>query len=418
MTRISKKYKIPFGAEPDLSSLKEEQIIYLNSNEKNNYSYLAIGTLDECKVETPSKALYDLQQFIDRHKDWSFGYLSYELKDEIEPSLDSGNKDGLEFPLLHFIVPRVVCKWREEELELFFWSDEDTESIVQLFKIPEEKAFLKPGIALQPQISAAHYLRDIMSLKHHIQQGDIYEVNYCMQFAAEEAIEPFEVYRELNRKTLAPFSTYVQTYPHYLLCASPERYIKKEEDRVISQPIKGTKKRSEDPEEDEALKVSLRNDPKERSENIMITDLVRNDLSKSALKGSVHVDELCEIYSFRTVHQMISTVSAKVESQVQFTQLIKDTFPMGSMTGAPKVRAMDLIESHEQMRRGVYSGAVGYITPDGDFDFNVVIRSLLYNAEKPYLAAMVGGAITSGSNPESEYEECLLKAKALLDTLN
>ena len=202
-----------------------------------------------------------------------------------------------------------------------------------------------------------------------------------------------------------------------MLSASPERYLKKVGEKVISQPIKGTAKRSFDIEQDAFLKKELKNSAKERSENIMIVDLVRNDLSHTATKGSVVVEELCQVYTFKQVHQMISTIISKVDATVSPVEIIKTTFPMGSMTGAPKVSAMKIIEELEVTKRGLYSGAVGYFTPTGDFDFNVVIRSILYDAKKQYLSFSVGSAITAQSIPENEYEECLLKAKAMFEVL-
>lgn len=165
------------------------------------------------------------------------------------------------------------------------------------------------------------------------------------------------------------------------------------------------------------LKNDLAKDEKERSENIMIVDLVRNDLSKTAVKGSVKVEELCKVYSFDQVHQMISTVTSQIEENTHPIDVIKSTFPMGSMTGAPKISAMKIIENLEETKRGLYSGAVGYITPRGDFDFNVVIRSILYNHTQKYISFSVGSAITSKSDPLKEYEECLVKAKAMHEVL-
>ncbi len=202
-----------------------------------------------------------------------------------------------------------------------------------------------------------------------------------------------------------------------MLSASPERYLKKEGNTIISQPIKGTSKRSENLKEDEALKEQLKQDLKERSENIMIVDLVRNDLSLTAIKGSVEVKELCEVYSFKQVHQMISTVTSKIDKNTHPVDVIKTSFPMGSMTGAPKISAMKIIENLEETKRGLYSGAVGYFSPDGDFDFNVVIRSILYNSTKQYVSYSVGSAITAKSDPLKEYEECLIKAKAMRQVL-
>ena len=252
----------------------------------------------------------------------------------------------------------------------------------------------------------------------HIHIGDMYEANFCMEFYAENAaINPLEKFLKLNEISKAPFSVFFKNHKHYLLSASPERYLKKVGETIISQPIKGTSKRSSDPVEDEKSKQFLESDSKERAENIMITDLVRNDLSHTAQKGSVEVVELCKIYSFLQVHQMISTITSKLDAQYAPVDVLKTTFPMGSMTGAPKISVMKIIENLEETKRGLYSGAVGYFTPEGDFDFNVVIRSILYNQENQYVSFSVGSAITAQSVPEKEYEECLLKAKAMHEVL-
>jgi len=252
----------------------------------------------------------------------------------------------------------------------------------------------------------------------HIHAGDMYEANFCMEFFAENAvINPLEKFQKLNEISQAPFSVFFKNNKQFLLSASPERYLKKVGETIISQPIKGTSKRFSDPIEDEISRQYLENDPKERAENIMITDLVRNDLSHTAQKGSVEVAELCKIYSFLQVHQMISTITSKIDFQYSPIDVLKTTFPMGSMTGAPKISVMKIIENLEETKRGLYSGAVGYFTPDGDFDFNVVIRSILYNEGNQYVSFSVGSAITSLSIPEKEYEECLLKAKAMHQVL-
>ena len=252
----------------------------------------------------------------------------------------------------------------------------------------------------------------------HIERGDIYEANFCQEFFSENTkIDPLKSYLHLNEISKPPFATFLKFDKHYVLSASPERYLKKTGERIVSQPIKGTAKRLEDPSEDKKMVEKLSLDPKERSENIMITDLVRNDLSKIAEKGSVKVEELCKIYSFEQVHQMISTISCTVSADLSPVKIIKNTFPMGSMTGAPKISAMKIIEELEDAKRGLYSGAVGYFEPNGDFDFNVIIRSILYNEDLNYVSYSVGGAITVKSIPENEYEECLIKAKAMREVL-
>lgn len=248
----------------------------------------------------------------------------------------------------------------------------------------------------------------------HIHRGDIYEANFCMEFFAENAvIHPTEIFQKLNAISTPPFAVFLKNNQQFLCSASPERYLRKQGSKIISQPIKGTAKRSADAIEDENSKNELLASEKERSENIMIVDLVRNDLSRTAAKGSVHVEELCGAYAFKQVHHLISTVVSEMDTQKSVIEVIKDSFPMGSMTGAPKISAMEIIEKLEETKRGLYSGAVGYFTPNGDFDFNVVIRSILYDAHKQYVSFSVGSAITSLSDPEKEYEECLLKAKAM-----
>jgi para-aminobenzoate synthetase component I len=274
------------------------------------------------------------------------------------------------------------------------------------------------NIKIEQKISKRNYIEKVAKMLSHINRGDIYEANFCMEFYAENVkLNPIEVYQKLEAISEAPFSVFFKNNTDYLLSASPERYLRKEDTKVISQPIKGTAKRYEDPELDKKSKIELSQNPKERTENIMIVDLVRNDLSHTAIKGSVIVEELCGIYSFKQVHQMISTISAEVLHTTSPIDIIKTTFPMGSMTGAPKISAMKIIEDLEETKRGLYSGAVGYFTPSGDFDFNVVIRSILYNSDANYVSFSVGSAITSASIPENEYEECMLKAKAMFEVL-
>ena len=253
----------------------------------------------------------------------------------------------------------------------------------------------------------------VRTMLSHIQRGDIYEANFCQEFYAQGTINPVHTYKNLNAISSPPFATFLKMDEKYLLSATPERYLKKMGEKIVSSPIKGTSARSADDVEDNAFAKALSQDPKERSENVMIVDLVRNDLSRIAQKGSVQVEELCKVYPFKQVHQMISTVVCKQGVGISPVDVVRATYPMGSMTGAPKVRAMQIIEQLEETKRGLYSGSVGYFTPEGDFDFNVIIRSILYNAEEEYISYSVGGAITAKSDPDKEYEECLLKAKAM-----
>ena len=354
---------------------------------------------------------------------WQFGFVSYDYKNQIETQLNSNNIDGVQFAEKHFFSPELLFEISYNEVIIYF---DDTiynqTEVKTLFTKLNELATnytANQNIKITPRLTKEEYLEKVKALQQHIQLGDIYEVNYCQEFYAEEVkINPISLYLKLNEKSPTPFSCFVKHNNTYLMCASPERFIKKVGDKIISQPIKGTIKRGTTNQQDEALKLQLQNDPKERSENVMIVDLVRNDLTKIAEKNTVNVDELCGIYTFPQVHQLISTVSATVKAGIDFNAILKATFPMGSMTGAPKIRAMELIEKYETTKRGIYSGTVGYINDKGDFDFNVVIRSITYNQNNKYLSYMVGGAITVLSDPEKEYEECLLKAKAMKEVLS
>jgi para-aminobenzoate synthetase component 1 len=400
------------------------EVVFMDSNNyPQNYSnydcVLAVDAFTSIKTDSQS-AFESLKQYQQTVKDWVFGYLSYDLKNDIEP-LQSTNFDGLEFPDLFFFQPKKIFLLKGDQLEMQYLSlcDEDfDQDYDEIAKTQKSKSQIVDKIKISQRISENSYIQKVSKMLSHIHQGDIYEANFCMEFYAENAsIDPLEKFRKLNEISQPPFAVFLKNNKYFLLSASPERYLKKEGDLLVSQPIKGTAKRFSDAVEDEKAKTQLASDPKERAENIMITDLVRNDLSHTAQKGSVQVTELCGIYSFMQVHQMISTVTSKLDPQYSAIDALKTTFPMGSMTGAPKISAMKIIDQLEESKRGLYSGAVGYFTPDGNFDFNVVIRSILYNREKKYVSCSVGSAITSLSLPEREYEECLLKAKAMQEVL-
>jgi para-aminobenzoate synthetase component 1 len=327
----------------------------------------------------------------------------------------------LEFPDLYFFQPKKLFLLKGNQLEMHYlrFCDDEMESDFEEIIQSAIYTNLTSEVNIQQRISKEEYVVKVEKMLEHIQRGDIYEANFCMEFfAANSVINPLDVFQKLNSLSETPFSVYFKNDSQFLLSASPERYLKKIDTKIISQPIKGTSRRHAEIELDENSKKELETNKKERSENIMIVDLVRNDLSRTACKGSVEVEELCGMYSFKQVHQMISTIVSQVENTISPIEILKTTFPMGSMTGAPKISAMIIIENLEETKRGLYSGAVGYFTPNGDFDFNVVIRSILYNAQNQYVSFSVGSAITTLSDPEKEYEECLLKAKAMFAVLS
>ena len=402
------------------------EVVYLDSNDfpQNYSSYDAIVAVEAFTLIKTDyfNAFQKLSEYYHTTKDWLFGYLSYDLKNDTE-QLTSKNHDGLDFADLFFFQPKKIFLLKGNQLEVHYLFMVDDEIASDFAEIQNSEPFSaanasQPQNTIQQRISETDYIAKVTKIVEHIDQGNIYEANFCMEFYATPAqIEPLEVYKKLNEISEAPFSAYFKNQHQYVLCSSPERYLKNENGKIISQPIKGTSKRAEDSALDLTSKTELLNSPKERSENIMIVDLVRNDLSRTAQQSSVAVEELCGVYSFKQVHHLISTITSQKHTEASVIEVIEKTFPMGSMTGAPKISAMQIIEELEETKRGVYSGAIGYFTPEGDFDFNVVIRSILYNAQHKYLSFSVGSAITSKSDPQSEYQECLLKAKAMRQVL-
>ena len=425
-TEIHKTITNPIAFKKQLMDWSQQfrEVVFMDSNDypQEFSSFDAILAVDAFTLLQTDyhNAFEDLQQYQQTTKDWLFGYFSYDLKNDSE-DLQSNNFDGLDFPDLFFFQPKKLFLLKGNQLSIHYLNlcddevDEDWDTI--LAWVPNT-TIDSSVVTVQTRISKESYVEKVTTLLDHLHRGDLYEANFCMEFYAENTtINPLDKFDKLNAISQTPFAVYFKNNQLFLLSATPERYLRKEGEQLISQPIKGTAKRFQDKTEDEKSKLNLATDPKERAENIMITDLVRNDLSRTAQKGTVQVQELCGIYSFQQVHQMISTITSKLDNKFSNVDVLRMTFPMGSMTGAPKISAMKIIEELEVTKRGLYSGAIGYFSPNGDFDFNVVIRSILYNQDKKYLSFSVGSAITSLSNPENEYEECLLKAKAMHEVL-
>ncbi|MBS1522732.1 MAG: chorismate-binding protein [Bacteroidetes bacterium] len=393
---------------------------YLDSNNfGDQYSkfdlLLAIGVKQELITTSTTSSFDALENFRSKNPGWITGFLTYDLKNEIE-KLKSNNPDYLQFPNLYFFAPKHLLVIKDGQLEIISDNPERLLNEINTQSISDDK--VNHPINLDSRFDKQEYIDTVIKIKEHISRGDIYVTNFCQEFFAENAvIDPLQVFIKLNQISPNPFSAFFKFKDKYILSASPERFLAKRGNKLISQPIKGTSKKYDDFQLDEQSKEELKGHPKELQENVMIVDLVRNDLTKSAKAGTVATEELFGIYSFRQVHQMISTVVCELRDDVSTVEAIKNTFPMGSMTGAPKISAMQLMEQYERSKRGIYSGAVGYFSPDGDFDFNVVIRTLLYNATNQYLSFQVGSAITYHAEPEKEYEECLLKAQAILEVL-
>jgi len=400
-------------------SVQYKVVSFLDNNEYNSsYSKyeLLVGVGCIKKFDIKENLFSSLSSFVNDTNDWIFGHLNYDIKNYIE-DIYSNNIDRIHFPDAFLCIPEIVFILQKDEL-IIGTMQADADRVfdeINQQQIPLNN--LQP-VNVIPRITKEEYIQNIKKLQQHILRGECYEINYCQEFYAENtSVSPAAVYHLLTQISPNPFCCFYKIDDKFLLCASPERYLKKQGDNIISQPIKGTAKRGTDKDEDLKIKKELFNNKKERKENIIVVDLVRNDLSRICEEGSVHVEELCEVYTFPGVHQMISTVKGKLLPKAAFGDIMKAAFPMGSMTGAPKKRVMQLIEKYEKTKRGIYSGTVGYITPEKDFDFNVVIRSIMYNETNRYVSYQVGSAITFESDAESEYEECVVKAAAITKIL-
>ena len=382
--------------------------------DNNNYDFetpafecmLAVGANES--IELSNENLFDqLKSFAQQNPGWLFGHINY----------PSSQQNEIGFPAAYFFQPEIMVSVSNNKVRI---SSKTNKHASEIFQEIEKQAEIitqnnAAQIVCKPDHSQNEYLEKLKNVLAHIQRGDCYEINFCRHFFSNEVeVNPAYLYQQLKTVSPNPFAAFYKLRDKYCICSSPERFLKKKGDTVISQPIKGTSRRNlTDTVKDDDLKNKLKNSPKERSENVMIVDLVRNDLSKIATEGSVTVKELFEIYSFPQVHQMISTIAANVDKSIHWTEIIDACFPMGSMTGAPKKKVMELIEKYETVPRGLFSGTIGYVTPEGDFDFNVIIRSLFYNETKKHLAYFAGGGITINSIPLQEFEETNVKVSAI-----
>ncbi len=386
----------------------------LYPSQENRYECLvAVG--ERARLQAAAgRAFEELKKFSGAQDDWLFGHFSFDLKSETENS-PSRLPDLIGFPDLFFYVPEILLLIQQQTLEIGLFGNHHRQVFDEILNtsLPVKNNIHAPFL-IQQRISKTQYLQVIEHLRQHMLRGDCYEINFCQEFFAEDAVlDPLDVYKALNRISPSPFSAFYRVDNNFLLCASPERYLKRTGDSILSQPIKGTSARDPyDAVHDQALREELAASDKDRAENVMVVDLVRNDLSKICKTDTVRVAELFGIYSFPQVHQMISTITGKPRPDLDWSEMIARTFPMGSMTGAPKKRVLELIEQYEKTKRGLFSGALGYVQPNRDFDFNVVIRSLLYNSTNHYVAYFAGSGITVNSDPEKEYAECLMKVAA------
>lgn len=400
-----------------------DRVCILNNNSGNSHNptefMAALGCSEELTITQEKGAFESIRTFFDREKGkWIFGFLSYDLKNDVE-ELTSEKTDVIGFPAAHFFIPEILIYVINSRVYIHSAKKNPQEifNLIEKQEIPEisPASLGEQNFNVRPDKEG--YVKAVEELIGEIRLGNIYEINYCRELLTQKKIDPYSTAIQLSKNSPAPFSVFYKWDKKYLICASPERFLMKSGRKLISQPMKGTIKRSDDPKHDELLKKELSQSEKERSENVMIVDLVRNDLSHTAERGTVAVAELFGIYSFRFVHQMISTITSELKDGMHFAEAIRFCFPMGSMTGAPKLNAMKLIEKHEFFKRALFSGSVGLISPDSNFDFNVVIRCILYNEETGHVSIRTGSAITALCDPEKEWEECRLKARALIESI-
>ncbi|MEX1010620.1 MAG: aminodeoxychorismate synthase component I [Balneolaceae bacterium] len=413
---------------------REEPVLFLenqqmqhNEGNREEISLLAVGAKIELSTRDeevsirsdrgeevtrgdPWDALFRIRR---EYPGWYVGWLGYDLKNSIE-DLKSANEDPVGAPDLWFVQPRLLLRYGHQSgLLTAIYGDLPSEEwlLAEPNRSCESECQVGP---LEADLDRETYRDHILRIQEGIREGEYYEVNLSHILRARFNGEPWALYRKMREAGPVPFAAWIDTGELAICCASPERFLKKSGRLVFSQPIKGTAPRSSDPVRDRKLKEELENSEKERAENLMIVDLVRHDLSRTAIPGSVRVSKLFDIQSYATVHQLVSTVEAEVSEGRSAEEVLKCCFPPGSMTGAPKIRVMKEIEEVETYRRGVYSGAIGYLTPEDDFDFNVVIRTAIISGEE--LSYPVGGAITSDSDPDAEWEETWVKARALSQT--
>ena len=402
------------------SKLKENVILLDSNSKKNDYEFIfSYGKISELK--SFDNSLDKLDNYIKEVDDWIFGFISYDLKEEIE-GFKSKNLKYFDVPNLSFFQPSTVWIFDGVELKALYFDEKELFDVwneINKIHISCNSNKSNPNVELKGRLSKVEYIKKIKNIKKRIKMGDTYELNFCFDFFNDNTkIDPENTFKKLNKLTESPMSVYYKDHHLHVLSSSPERFIKRNKKTIISQPIKGTKKRGKNIDEDVFMINSLKNSIKEKSENHMIVDLVRNDFSRIAKKGSVKVTELSKINTYKNIHQMVSTIEAQIENDMFFSTILKSTFPMGSMTGAPKIKTMKIIDELEETSRGIYSGAIGYIDPDKNFDFNVVIRTIIYDDKLSKISVNVGSGITFKSDPEDEYEECLTKIDALKKSLS
>lgn len=346
------------------------------------------------------------------------GYFSYDYSRKFE-KIQTRHPSTYSIPEAIFILYKILIIEDLEKKELYITSIAG-EDLLDRVEKEISQIEIDPSIPSEnneyAEFSSFHakdeYLKAIQKTKDYIEEGDIYILNLTHQIEISSKKDPYKVYHYLRNYNPAPFSSFMKFEDFEILCSSPERFIQIKDGMIETRPIKGTRKRGKTAEEDFLMKKELEDSEKDRSELLMIVDLERNDLNHICDPGSVQVPELFTIEAYSTVFHLVSTIVGKISKDIRLSTILSSTFPGGSITGAPKIRAMEIIDELEESRRGIYTGSIGYFSFDGNCDLNIVIRTLVHASDKYYLG--VGGGITYESDLDFEYEETIQKAKALL----
>ncbi|MBC5740088.1 aminodeoxychorismate synthase component I [Blautia sp. 2744] len=403
------------GAVPYLKLVKEGNNFYINGEKETT-----------CSFETY------LKTYLAEHKDknntelpiisGAIGYFSYEYGRKLM-EVDSVKEDLVSIPDAVLVFYDFYIIEDRHEQRTYLIANGITREAAKLLDEMESRINGKPvymqkesdteyPIEVQPNFAKDEYKQAVDRMIRYIIEGDIYITNMTQQLTVKSDKVPLDVFYDLRENNPSPFGGYFDYGDFQIVCASPERFLKMQKGHVNTRPIKGTRKRGETPEEDMFMRTELENSEKDKSELLMIVDLERNDLNRVCRPGSVKVTELFSVEEYATVFHLVSDIEGDLEESKNVMDLLEAAFPGGSITGAPKYRAMEIIDELENNKRNLYTGSIGYLTLDGGCDFNIVIRTALYKDGKYYLG--VGGGITAESDLEFEYEETLQKAKAVL----
>ena len=390
--------------------------ITIQSRDENQFIWkLGVICQSEYLYDSLDFPLTKFEEYIQTKENEKFCFISYDLKNNFE-NLTSRNEDKVDFPLILAWEPQLIFIYNTQgSLEIHYTNEKSQQQVVAILNWNRRTNKLAEDAEIKTKTSKLEYQQAFDKITNYIKKGDLFELNFCKEFYVNDInVESIALYEIMKGRTQANFCVYAQLKNHIVICISPERFITKKGNTILSQPIKGTKKSSSNQKEKQEFIQQLRDSPKDRAENTMAVDVVRNDFSKICVPGTVHVPNFCDVVDYGNVIQMFSTIVGELKPNISFIEILRAVFPMASMTGAPKIRAMEIIEELESSKRGLYSGTIGYILPNGDFDFNVVIRSIIYNRKNRYLSFHTGGAITIQSQMEEEYKETELKASSLI----